>query len=99
MNSPDRADFVKNLQEGGRYEGTVAIYRENSSAERVGVFDEALIAALPPGVRWIAHNGAGYDQIDVNACKEKGTSRRLLPPEFQIYPRSAGKADISPLFS
>ncbi|KAI0302364.1 D-isomer specific 2-hydroxyacid dehydrogenase [Multifurca ochricompacta] len=72
MNSPDRADFFVNLKAGGRYEGTVAIYRDNSSAERVGVFDRALIEALPPDVRWIAHNGAGYDQIDVNACKEKG---------------------------
>ncbi|KAI0251140.1 hypothetical protein BJV78DRAFT_1212991 [Lactifluus subvellereus] len=79
MDSPDRADFVKNLQEGGRYEGTVAIYRENSSAERVGVFDGALIAALPPGVRWIAHNGAGYDQINVNACKEKGITVSNTP--------------------
>ncbi|KAH9050958.1 hypothetical protein EDB83DRAFT_2543099 [Lactarius deliciosus] len=72
MDSLDRADFLANLNQGGKYEGTVAIYRNNTSAEHVGVFDRALIEALPPGVRWIGHNGAGYDQIDVNACKEKG---------------------------
>jgi lactate dehydrogenase-like 2-hydroxyacid dehydrogenase len=72
MDSPDRADLFANLKQGGKYEGTVVIYRDNTSADRVGVFDRALIGALPPGVKWIAHNGAGYDQIDVHACKEKG---------------------------
>ncbi|KAH9067619.1 D-isomer specific 2-hydroxyacid dehydrogenase [Lactarius vividus] len=72
MDSLNRADFFANLNQGGKYEGTVAIYRNNTSAEHVGVFDRALVEALPPGVRWIGHNGAGYDQIDVNACKEKG---------------------------
>lgn len=75
MDSLDRADLLANLTQGGKYEGTVAIYRDNTSAERVGVFDRALIGALPPGVRWIAHNGAGYDPIDVNACKEKGARK------------------------
>jgi len=23
-------------------------------------------------LKWVAHNGAGYDQIDIDACKEKG---------------------------
>ena len=86
MDSPDRADLFANLNQGGKYEGTVAIYRDNSSAERVGVFDRALIGALPLGVRWIGHNGAGYDQIDVNACKEKGISA-LLP----THPTRKGK--------
>ncbi len=72
----DRADLLMNLNPGGRYEGMVAIFRDNSSGDRL-VFDHTLVGALPPGVRWIANNGAGYDQIDVNACKEKGTS--LLP--------------------
>jgi len=72
MGSLDRADFLADLQPGGKYERAVAIYRTNESAEHVGVFDRALIEALPPNVRWIAHNGAGYDQIDVRACKEKG---------------------------
>jgi glyoxylate reductase len=79
MDSPNREDFLKNLQEGGKYEGTVAIYREGlSSVPRVGIFDRELIGAFPRGVRWIAHNGAGYDQIDVNACKEKGTFKAVL---------------------
>jgi len=73
MDSRDCADLLANLKPGGKYERTVAIYRTWESAERVGVFDRALIEALPPNVRWIAHNGAGYDQVDVRACREKGT--------------------------
>ena len=72
MDSPNRVDLFANLKQGGKYEGTVAIYMYYTSADNVGVFDRALIEALPPQVKWIAHNGAGYDQIDVNACKERG---------------------------
>ncbi|KAI0039498.1 hypothetical protein FA95DRAFT_1018683 [Auriscalpium vulgare] len=72
MDSPDRADFLAGLKAGGKYEGTVAVYRHNTSADRIGVFDREIIEALSPSVKWIAHNGAGYDQIDVGVCKEKG---------------------------
>jgi len=72
MDSLDRADLFVNLKPGGKYDRTVAIYRTNGSAEHVGVFDQALIDALPPTVRWIAHNGAGYDPVNVRACEEKG---------------------------
>ncbi|KAF7799890.1 hypothetical protein EIP86_011132 [Pleurotus ostreatoroseus] len=72
MDSPDRADFLRNLQPGGKYEGIIGIYRHNISADKIGVFDEEIIAALASSVKWIAHNGAGYDQIDVAACKAKG---------------------------
>ncbi|ETW74903.1 hypothetical protein HETIRDRAFT_482706 [Heterobasidion irregulare TC 32-1] len=72
MDSSNRADFLSGFGLGGKYEGTVAVYRHNSSAERIGVFDEQIVDALAPTVKWIAHNGAGYDQIDVVACKARG---------------------------
>jgi glyoxylate reductase len=72
MDSPDRADFLKGFRPGGKYEGIVGVYRHNVSADRIGIFDKEIVAALAPSVKWIAHNGAGYDQIDVAACKEKG---------------------------
>ncbi|KAI0359687.1 hypothetical protein OH77DRAFT_1493802 [Trametes cingulata] len=72
MDSPSRADFFANLQPGGKYDGIVGIYRHNISADRIGIFDKELVAKLPTSVKWIAHNGAGYDQIDVAACKERG---------------------------
>lgn len=73
MDSPSRADFVAGFKAGGKYEGVVGIYRHNVSAGQIGIFDAGLVDALPPYVKWIAHNGAGYDQIDVVACKAKGT--------------------------
>lgn len=72
MDSPDRADFLAGLKSGGKYEGIVGVYRHNTSADFIGVFDAEIIDALASSVKWIAHNGAGYDQIDIHACKAKG---------------------------
>ncbi|KAH7926974.1 hypothetical protein BV22DRAFT_1007899 [Leucogyrophana mollusca] len=72
--APNRTDFFGRFHPGGQYEGTVGIYRRNISAARIGVFDADLIAGLPPSLKWIAHNGAGYDLIDIQACKAKGRS-------------------------
>ena len=58
---------------GGKYEGVVGVYRHNVSADLIGIFDKEVVDALAEsGLKWIAHNGAGYDQIDVLRCKEKG---------------------------
>ncbi|KAF8448649.1 D-isomer specific 2-hydroxyacid dehydrogenase [Boletus edulis BED1] len=70
--APTRAEFFSRFQPGGSYDGTVGIYRRNVSAARIGIFDRELVEGLPPSVKWIAHNGAGYDSVDVHACKEKG---------------------------
>ncbi|KAG1716479.1 hypothetical protein ID866_683 [Astraeus odoratus] len=74
MDSPNRADFLSGLKPGGKYDGTVGIYRHNTSADRIGVFDKEIVAALAATgtVKWIAHNGAGYDQIDVHECAARG---------------------------
>lgn len=78
VDSPDRKSFLAEFGPGGKYENTVAIYRENDSAAKLGVFDKALIDGLPSTVRWIAHNGAGYDPVDVHACKAKGVCKAAL---------------------
>ena len=74
MDSKNRADFLAGLKPGGKYDGIVGIYRHNVSADRIGVFDKDIINALAETgtVKWIAHNGAGYDQIDVLQCASKG---------------------------
>ncbi|KAF8161254.1 D-isomer specific 2-hydroxyacid dehydrogenase [Crassisporium funariophilum] len=72
VDSPDRKSFLADFGPGGKYENTVGIYRENDSAAKIGSFDKALIDGLPSSVRWIAHNGAGYDPVDVHACKARG---------------------------
>ncbi|KAG1817979.1 uncharacterized protein BJ212DRAFT_1446514 [Suillus subaureus] len=81
MDSPNRADFLAGLKTGKRYDGIVGIYRHNTSADRIGVFDEEIIDALAETgtVKWIAHNGAGYDQIDVLRCAKKGISVSNTP--------------------
>lgn len=81
MDSPDRADFLAGLKAGGKYDGIVGVYRHNTSADRIGVFDTEIIDALAEmgTVKWIAHNGAGYDQIDVFRCAEKGISVSNTP--------------------
>lgn len=73
MDDSNRADFLSGLKPNGKYAGIVGVYRHNTSADRIGVFDKEIIGALAPNVKWIAHNGAGYDQIDVLECKAKGS--------------------------
>ena len=83
VDSPDRKSFLADFGPGKKYENTVGIYRENDSAAKIGIFDKALIDGLPSTVRWIAHNGAGYDPVDVHACMAKG---RHLSPAKSIIP-------------
>ena len=39
---------------------------------QVGHFNAELISILPSSLKYIAHNGAGYDSIDVDACTARG---------------------------
>ncbi|KAF7321567.1 putative 2-hydroxyacid dehydrogenase UNK4.10 [Mycena kentingensis (nom. inval.)] len=74
-----RAEFLKNCKPGGKYDGVVGIFRDNTSADRIGIFDKQLIDGFPASLKWIAHNGAGYDQIDVHAAKAKGITVSNTP--------------------
>jgi len=56
----------------------VGIYRENESSEKIGNFDMDLINGFPSSLKWIAHNGAGYDAVDVHACKARGNVAVIL---------------------
>jgi hypothetical protein len=80
MISPDHSHFLTSFAPGGPYEGTIGIYRRNASAAAIGNFDESLVNALAETstVRWIAQNGSGYDQIDVQACKARGKTTQTL---------------------
>jgi glyoxylate reductase len=44
-----------------------------------GPFDEELINHLPTSLKFICHNGAGYDQIDVQACTTRGITVTYAP--------------------
>jgi glyoxylate reductase len=57
----------------------VAILHTFESNAVYGNVDKALIDALPSSVKWIAHKGAGYDDVDVSACKAKGINVSNTP--------------------
>lgn len=88
MDSQSREDFYADLK--GKFADTVAIYRHNTSADRIGVFDADLIAHLPSSVKWIAHNGAGYDQIDIDACKARGKANSTKCGSLRLTPSGQG---------
>ncbi|KAK3074971.1 hypothetical protein LTR53_002140 [Teratosphaeriaceae sp. CCFEE 6253] len=68
--SGSRQDFLSKLRSGD-LDDVVGIYRSNDSTRVTGPFDKELIQALPQTLRYITHNGAGYDNIDVHACTER----------------------------
>ncbi|KAM6477439.1 D-isomer specific 2-hydroxyacid dehydrogenase [Trichoderma sp. SZMC 28011] len=70
----NRAEFIEECT-SGRLDGVVVICdRAPSSLAVTGRYDEELIQALPKSLKFICHNGAGYDNIDVSAC----TARSIL---------------------
>ncbi|KAK4163385.1 putative 2-hydroxyacid dehydrogenase [Cladorrhinum sp. PSN259] len=69
--STNREDFLKESSSGA-FDGCLAAYRTFASYEITGRIDARLLAALPPTLKFICHNGAGYDQVDVPACTEHG---------------------------
>ena len=53
-----------------------------------GRFDQELIDVLPSSLRFVSHNGAGYDSIDAAACAARGNP---LPLSHQIPPTKTSK--------
>ncbi|PYH69162.1 hybrid D-mandelate dehydrogenase-like dehydrogenase/2OG-Fe(II) oxygenase [Aspergillus vadensis CBS 113365] len=76
--SGTREDFLRNCRDG-QYDDVVAIYRSNTSTKFTGPFDAELVSVLPSSLKYIAHNGAGYDNIDVAACTKKGIAVSSTP--------------------
>ncbi|KAI0813685.1 D-isomer specific 2-hydroxyacid dehydrogenase [Xylaria sp. FL0064] len=70
----NRQEFIEECK-SGTFDGIFAICdRAPSSIAITGRFDEELINALPQSVKFLCHNGAGYDNIDTAAC----TARSIL---------------------
>lgn len=65
--STNRPQFLQECRSGA-FNNVAACYRTFASASITGPWDAELIAALPQSLKFCAHNGAGYDQIDVAAC-------------------------------
>lgn len=68
--SRNREDFIKECQ-SGKLDGVVVAYRTFGSVRITGMVDEELVNALPKSLKFLAHCGAGYDQIDVHACSSR----------------------------
>ncbi|CCE82369.1 Piso0_002092 [Millerozyma farinosa CBS 7064] len=64
-----REQFIEDLH--GKFNNVIAIGRGYLTKELVGPFDEELISHFPPSLKYIAHQGAGYDQVSVSALTEK----------------------------
>lgn len=66
----NRADFIQECKDG-KLDGVVAAYRTFDSVTITGLVDEELVNALPNSLKYLAHCGAGYDQVDVHACSAR----------------------------
>jgi lactate dehydrogenase-like 2-hydroxyacid dehydrogenase len=66
-----REDFLSKCR-NGEFKDVYALYRSNQSNGLTGNFDDELLQALPSSLKYICHNGAGYDNIDVPACTKRG---------------------------
>ena len=73
-----REDFISKCK-SGVFDGVYALYRSNDSNKITGNFDEELLDALPKSLKFVCHNGAGYDNIDVAACTKRGISVSSTP--------------------
>ncbi len=69
--STTRADFLVEAASGA-LDGASVAYRTFDSFSITGKVDTELLTALPSSLRFICHNGAGYDQVDVAACTARG---------------------------
>ena len=49
------------------------------SYQIAGKFDDEFIQHLPESCKYICHNGAGYDQIDPDACAKRGIMLTYAP--------------------
>ncbi|KIY01297.1 uncharacterized protein Z520_02849 [Fonsecaea multimorphosa CBS 102226] len=69
VTSKSREEFFRDVRD--KYHDVQAIYRTSASGAVAGNFDKEFIQRLPSSLKYICHNGAGYDQIDVEACRAR----------------------------
>ncbi|KAH0542742.1 hypothetical protein FGG08_002881 [Glutinoglossum americanum] len=74
----NREDFIEEAL-SGEFDGVVVTFRTFASIDITGRFDEELIGVLPASLKFICHNGAGYDQVDIQPCTERGIRVSNVP--------------------
>lgn len=55
-----------------RYADVIGTWSTQTNGQFTGPFDAELLSALPASLKYICHNGAGYDNVDVGACSQRG---------------------------
>ena len=73
-----RDDFISKCR-NGEFRDVFALYRGNDSNPITGNFNAELVEALPSSLKFICHNGAGYDNIDIPACTKRGIQVSSTP--------------------
>lgn len=76
--STNRAEFIEECKSGG-LDGVYAVYRTFNSVSITGRFDEELVNELPDTLKFISHNGAGYDQVEIGPCTARGIRVSNVP--------------------
>ncbi|KAH8428143.1 D-mandelate dehydrogenase-like dehydrogenase [Aspergillus melleus] len=72
----NRDEFLQECRDG-KLDGVVAAYRTFDSVSITGLVDEEIVNALPSSLKYLAHCGAGYDQVDVHACSARNPPLRV----------------------
>ncbi|KAJ5496126.1 2-hydroxyacid dehydrogenase [Penicillium diatomitis] len=66
----NREEFIEECRRG-TFDDIRLAYRDFSSSRITGLVDQELIDALPRSLRFMASCGAGYDQLDIDACSAR----------------------------
>jgi len=76
--STNRKDFIEECKSGA-FDGVIAGFRTFPSVSITGRIDAELVPHFPSTMKFLCHNGAGYDQIDIAPCTEKGIRVSNVP--------------------
>ncbi len=76
--SRSRPEFLNECR-NGKFDRVLVTFRTFPSVSITGLFDEELVQALPESLKFVCHNGAGYDQVDVSACTARGIRVSNVP--------------------
>ncbi|KAJ7582875.1 D-isomer specific 2-hydroxyacid dehydrogenase [Mycena floridula] len=79
MECSTREELFQAFAPNGKYSDIVGLYHEHTSRSVTGDINKEFIDALPSSLKWIGHKGAGYDDVDVKACKARGISVSNTP--------------------
>ncbi|KAJ6093564.1 D-3-phosphoglycerate dehydrogenase [Penicillium sp. IBT 16267x] len=77
-NTGNRQEFLANCK-SGLYDSVYGIFQGFDSLKITGPFNKEMVAALPESLRFICHHGAGYDNLDVDACTRRNISISNTP--------------------